>query len=88
MIINREARRNALSLEMMDLFNEYLDRVEADHDIRRDMRNSRAGEKGFLLRSADLATSFEGADHVAGARTYANLAQENVRNSPSRSWHE
>ncbi len=69
--INREARRNALSLEMMRLFNEYLDRAEADPAIRV-ICVTAVGEKAFCS-GADLATTFEGADHVAGARTYANL---------------
>lgn len=69
--INREARRNALSLDMMGLFNEYLDRAEAADAIRV-VCVTAVGEKAFCS-GADLATTFEGADHVAGARTYASL---------------
>jgi enoyl-CoA hydratase/carnithine racemase len=69
--VNREARRNALSLDMMSLFNEYLDRAEADDGIRV-VCVTAVGEKAFCS-GADLATTFEGADHVAGARTYASL---------------
>lgn len=71
MTINREARRNALSLDMIGLFNEYLDRVEADDGIRV-VCVTAVGEKAFCS-GADLATTFQGADHVAGARTYAEL---------------
>jgi len=69
--INREVRRNALSLEMIDLFQEYLDRVEADDAIRAVCLTA-AGEKAFCS-GADLATSFEGEETVAGARKYAGL---------------
>ena len=69
--INREVRRNALSLEMIDLFQEYLDRVEADDAIRAVCLTA-AGEKAFCS-GADLATSFEGEETAAGARKYAGL---------------
>jgi enoyl-CoA hydratase/carnithine racemase len=69
--INREVRRNALSLEIIDLFNEYLDRIEADDQVRVICLTAK-GEKAFCS-GADLAASFEGADHAAGARKYAAL---------------
>ena len=32
--INREAQRNAISGEMLDLFNEHLDRADADDGVK------------------------------------------------------
>lgn len=71
MTLNRESRRNALSLDMIDLFNEYLDRAEADDEVRV-ICFTGAGEKAFCS-GADLASSFESGDHVAGAQMYAAL---------------
>jgi enoyl-CoA hydratase/carnithine racemase len=69
--INREARRNALSREIIDLFQEYLDRVEADDGIRVVCLTA-AGEKAFCS-GADLAISFDGDEALTGARKYAGL---------------
>lgn len=69
--INREARRNALSPDAIDLFGEYLERVTSDDTVRV-VCVTAAGEKAFCS-GADLSTSFHGADHIAGARTYATL---------------
>ena len=55
MTINREFRRNALSLGMIDLFFEYLDRAEQDDGIRVVCLTA-AGEKAFCS-GADLAAS-------------------------------
>jgi len=69
--LNREARRNALSPGMIELFQEYLDRAESD-DQARVLCLTGAGEKAFCS-GADLAQSFEATDHVAGARKYAEM---------------
>jgi len=71
MTINREARRNALSLEMIDLLSEYLDRVENDDNIRVICLTA-AGEKAFCS-GADLATTFEGKEYEAGAKKFAEI---------------
>ena len=68
--INREAQRNAISLEVIELFLDYLD--EADND-----ENSRAilitgsGEKAFCS-GADLGGAAAG-DIQAGFKKYARL---------------
>lgn len=67
--INREARRNALSLAMMDLFMEYLDKAESDDGIRV-VCITAVGEKAFCS-GADLAASMDGGGPLAGARKYA-----------------
>lgn len=72
--INREARRNALSLQMIDLFFEYLDRAGADDTVRVICLTG-LGDRAFCS-GADLASSFDVADHVAGARKYAKLLKK------------
>lgn len=69
--INREERRNALSLEMMDLFMDYLDKAESD-DAVRVVCLTAAGEKAFCS-GADLASSFAGGGHMTGPTKYAGL---------------
>jgi enoyl-CoA hydratase/carnithine racemase len=69
--INRESRRNALSLDMMDLFTKYLDRAEADDDVRV-ICVTAAGDKAFCS-GADLSSTLSGTETLAGARKYANL---------------
>jgi len=69
--INREARRNALSLEMIDLFFDYLDRAESDDNVRV-VCITGAGERAFCS-GADLAASTGGGDPMAGAMKYASL---------------
>ncbi|MEW6351951.1 MAG: enoyl-CoA hydratase-related protein [Thermodesulfobacteriota bacterium] len=71
MTINREDRRNALSLEIIDLFGTCLSRAESD-ELVRVVCITAAGEKAFCA-GADLASSFSAADHVAGARKYEQL---------------
>src|SRR5271157_170544 len=71
MTINREARGNAISLELVDLFLRHLDKAEADEEVRV-VCTTGAGDKAFCS-GADLATSFSGQDYVAGARKYASL---------------
>lgn len=70
-LLNREWRRNALSLEMMDLFFEYLDLAEADESVRV-VCISGVGETAFCS-GADLMTGFEAEDLIAGPQKYADL---------------
>ncbi|MCA1959731.1 MAG: enoyl-CoA hydratase/isomerase family protein [Desulfomonile sp.] len=72
--INREARRNAISLDMIELLSKSLDDAEKDENIRVICLTA-AGDKVFCS-GADLATSFESADYVAGARKYAALLKQ------------
>jgi enoyl-CoA hydratase/carnithine racemase len=69
--INRESRRNALSLGMMDLFTECLDRAEADDDVRV-ICVTGTGDKAFCS-GADLSSTLTGTETLAGATKYANL---------------
>lgn len=69
--LNHEARRNALSLDMIDLFFEHLDRIESDDGVRV-VCITGAGEKAFCS-GADLAASVSGGDPLAGAQKYADL---------------
>jgi len=69
--LNREARRNALSMEMIDLFLGYLDRAESDADIRV-VCISAVGEKAFCS-GADLVSASSGGDPLAGAGKFADL---------------
>jgi enoyl-CoA hydratase/carnithine racemase len=70
MTINREARRNALSLGMIELMSQYLDQVEADDSIRV-ICLTHAGEKAFCS-GADLSQSLDGKETISGAKQYAN----------------
>lgn len=69
--INREMRRNAISLDMIDLFFESLDRAENDGQIRV-VCVTAVGEKAFCS-GADLSTTFGEKDYANGARKYASL---------------
>ncbi len=69
--LNREARRNALSLEMIELFFQYLDKAEADDQIRVVCLTA-VGDKAFCS-GADLAASFAAEDYALGAKKYADL---------------
>ena len=71
MTINREARGNAVSLELIDRFFRHLNKAEADEEVRVVCLTG-AGDKSFCS-GADLATSFAGQDYEAGARKYATL---------------
>ena len=71
MAINREARGNAISPELIDLFLRNLDKAEVSDEVRV-VCITGAGDKAFCS-GADLATSFTGQDYVAGARKYATL---------------
>jgi enoyl-CoA hydratase len=74
MTINRESRSNALSLEMMDLFLEYLDRAEADDDVR-GVCITGTGNKVFCS-GADLTAMIGGEGHSKGAERYATLLKK------------
>jgi enoyl-CoA hydratase/carnithine racemase len=69
--LNRETRRNALSLGMIDLFHEYLDRIEHDKNVRA-LCITASGDKAFCS-GADLASSFDRASYEDGAKRYAAL---------------
>ena len=69
--VNREERRNALSMDMIDLISGYLDEAENDEAIRVVCLTA-VGDKAFCS-GADLATSFQSTDYVSGARKYAAL---------------
>ncbi len=69
--INREARRNAINLAIIDLFLQYLSAAESDSKVKA-VCITGSGDKAFCS-GADLATSFEGKDYLAGAKKYASL---------------
>ncbi len=68
--LNREARRNALSMEMIELFIRYLDDIAASSDVRV-VCVTAAGDKAFCS-GADLA----GGDVLGGAKKYAELLKK------------
>jgi enoyl-CoA hydratase/carnithine racemase len=68
--INREARRNAISLEAIELFLEYLDRAETDPDVRVILVTG-SGERAFCA-GADLGAAADGKIQ-AGFNRYARL---------------
>ncbi|MBN1944807.1 MAG: enoyl-CoA hydratase/isomerase family protein [Bradymonadales bacterium] len=76
MTINREARRNALNQTVIDLFDEYLDRVEADSEIRV-VCITGAGDKAFCS-GADLMGGLGGSPGQSTLRAYAHLLQRMV----------
>lgn len=69
--INREAQRNALSLEAIDLFIEYLDRIENDEKIHV-VCVTGAGDKAFCA-GADLGSGIVKEENFSGPRKYAGL---------------
>lgn len=71
--LNREARRNALSQEMISAFLQRLEAAEKDPEVRA-LCITGAGDKSFCS-GADLAVTFraDGEDRLAGARNYAAL---------------
>ena len=71
--INREARRNAISQEMITAFLDDLESADRDAAVHA-MCITGAGDKAFCS-GADLAVTFtkEGQDRLAGARNYAQL---------------
>ena len=68
--INREERRNAISIETIDLFLQYLDDAEADPEVRVILITG-AGEKAFCA-GADLGGDADGKIQ-AGFESYAQL---------------
>ena len=77
--INREAKRNAISQEMIAAFLDYLDRADQDEDVRAACITG-VGEKAFCS-GADLAATLgkEAGDPLAGARNYAELLKKMAR---------
>jgi enoyl-CoA hydratase/carnithine racemase len=71
--INREARRNAISQEMITAFTDYLDKADRDEDVRV-VCITGSGEKAFCS-GADLAVTLAGEEEerLAGPRNYAGL---------------
>jgi len=74
--INREARRNSISQEMILSFLDYLDGVNQDSKIQAVCLTG-AGEKAFCS-GADLGVGFvqEGEDRFSGPKNYARLLKE------------
>jgi len=68
--LNRETRRNALSMEMIDMFLRCLDDTEACSEVRVVCLTA-AGDKAFCS-GADLA----GGDPMQGAKKYAELLKK------------
>ena len=68
--INREAQRNAISLEAIELFLDYLDQAEADDDVRVILVTG-TGERAFCA-GADLGAAADGKIQ-AGFERYARL---------------
>jgi len=75
--INREKRRNALSLETIDLFLQCLDNAETDDAVRVGCITA-VGDKAFCS-GADLTSSMFGDDPLAGATKYAELLKRMSR---------
>ncbi len=68
--INREAQRNAISLEAIELFLKYLDEAEKDENIRVILITG-SGEKAFCS-GADLGGAADG-NIQQGFKSYAEL---------------
>jgi len=68
--INREARRNAISLETISLFLEYLNEAEKDHNVRVILITG-SGNKAFCV-GADLGGEADG-QLQEGFKSYARL---------------
>ncbi|MGB6063239.1 MAG: enoyl-CoA hydratase-related protein [Desulfomonilaceae bacterium] len=75
--INRERRGNAISLEVIDLFSNYLDSAEADDKIKVICLTA-VGDKSFCS-GADLVSTMGAEDSMAGARKYALLLKRMAR---------
>lgn len=77
--IHREARRNAISQEMMEAFHTYLREAEVNEEVRVVCLTG-AGDKAFCS-GADLgaAATAEGGQRMGGAERYASLLKEMVR---------
>ncbi|MCF8111149.1 MAG: enoyl-CoA hydratase/isomerase family protein [Desulfobacteraceae bacterium] len=70
LIINRQERRNSISPQVVDLLNEYLDRAEADENIRA-VCITGAGDKAFCS-GADLGGGAPGSGK-SPEQAYADL---------------
>ena len=68
--INREAQRNAISLEVIELFKEYLNEAETDENVRVILITG-CGEKAFCS-GADLGGAADGKIQQ-GFKSYAEL---------------
>lgn len=77
--IHREARRNAISQEMISAFHEFLDRADGDKGVQA-VCITGIGDKAFCS-GADLTGSLAqaGEDPLSGARNYAALLKKMVR---------
>jgi len=74
--INREARRNAVSHEMILDFIKYLDGADSDPDVRA-VCITGAGEKAFCSGAGLMGTlGSAGEDPMAGPRSYAKLLKK------------
>jgi enoyl-CoA hydratase/carnithine racemase len=71
--INREAQRNAISLEAIELFLKYLDEAETDEDARV-ILISGSGDKAFCA-GADLSAAADGRIQQ-GFKSYAELLKK------------
>jgi enoyl-CoA hydratase/carnithine racemase len=71
--INREAQRNAISLEAIELFKEYLDEAEKDENVRVILITG-SGEKAFCS-GADLGGTADGIIQE-GFKSYAKLLKK------------
>ncbi|MFO7964200.1 MAG: enoyl-CoA hydratase-related protein [Desulfobacterales bacterium] len=74
--INREAKRNSISSEVVELFFDYLDRAEQDSDVRA-VCITGAGDKAFCS-GADLGNMPTGSENNP-ARKYAGLIKRVAR---------
>jgi enoyl-CoA hydratase/carnithine racemase len=79
MTINREAKRNAISREMIGAFMDYLDKAEQDEAVRAACITG-TGDKAFCA-GADLAASpaVGGEGPLVGPKRYAELLKRMAR---------
>ena len=77
--LNREARRNAISPEMMNAFLDRLDSADRDEEVHA-LCLTGAGDKVFCS-GADLAVTLSGQEHdpLGGAKKYAELLKKMAR---------
>ena len=77
--INRESKRNAISLEMISAFLDYLKEAGRDAEVHA-VCITGSGEKAFCS-GADLATALADGDgkRESGAKTYAELLKRMAR---------
>jgi enoyl-CoA hydratase/carnithine racemase len=72
--INREAKRNSISTDIITLFLKYLDEVEANENVRV-ISITGAGEKAFCS-GADLGGAMTSPASGDGFKNYANLIKK------------